>query len=1139
MLRIRPFLAAFSLFTTTCAAAVPLSGVVASFELGDSDLFGSREDGVVRITGEALAKELGLALGGVSMANVAVWSGPGDTLSRVSGKPAVPPSLRAIPIQRLDRNSDGIFDRDDEIRFWAHGPNFWKPDSSTELAWSYTIHPWAKTRRYLIRLDAPEGSPDLGKEHPGRDPVAFSSVSQPVRVGTPKSRLEQPDGENLNEKDMGIGWFWIDTRDSGNVLRLPGPEDSDLPGSRPDSVLVKFRKVASSVLSNPDWSGLNSVAIEGSAAWIRGAAADISQSVWKGGAPSGSRRFALTFKNRISLGIQDYIFAYKRDLSGADSVLFPAPSLGSVSISVKRASSTCWVLEDGVAVRGCSVVDGLLRDSARAPGTWYALFPSNTIGIRPRLSKWTEPSGSNVVRDWTASRKADVLVVAPRLLLGVAQEYAVHREAAFQVRPMKVAILPLEEVYDLWSGGMTDPVAIRDATAWARKNWGVSHLLLLGGGHGDPRGLGGESGPSLVPRWQFKQEDTDDFFGGALTGAGTKTDSGLATGRVPARTEAEARAWLDKLKVFEDPSKALFGPWRNRVLLTADDMEQAGAHDNMAHTMGMEDVGKIISGAKPWMRQDKVYLVSYPLNGIGQKPEAARDLQAILNQGVAAMNYLGHGGSTILADENLMNAADIERTLRNQKTPFLFFAGSCTVGRNDQPNTRSLSEVLVVSAGKGAFAALAATRPTYDSPNDAFTQELWRQLVDNTKGRTIGEALLAAKRLGGELNLNNARYNLLGDPATILLPGGILPSLDSIPDTLAALSKVGFAGKAGSAKAIEARLEVLPALDTVFYRWLDGNSNPRADSQVFFQSPQQILATLARTENGAYSVSPGLPARIPFGSKAIGAIYAWDSLTRRDGGLVTGNKLFWGTASTGGQDAEGPKISIRPCDSSWSAGVEYGKEARIPVPFCLTVGVQDSSGVSYEQGPDEGVVLSLPGIVDPWHPELRQGADYREASAMLVLDSTMLEPGKTAQFEVSARDLMGNLSRRRLTLVGEELSEVGLFEVFNSPNPVRRGGSTAFHFKLFAEPDTNGSVSSGSSAAIRIHSLSGKLVRILRTDVGATGGNRPQAVWDLRDSFGREVANGLYPYTVILRVPHPSGVGSIQREAKGVVAISR
>lgn len=1138
MFRIRPFLAVFSLLSTTCMAAVPLSGVVASFEMGDADVFDSREDGVVRITGEALAKELGLALGGVSMANVAVWSGPGDTLSRLAGTSPVPPALRAIPIQRIDRNDDGIFDKDDEIRFWAHGPNFWKPDSSTELGWSHTIHPWSRTRRYLIRLDAPEGSPELGKAQSGRDPVAFSRVLQPVRVGRPMSRLERPAGENLDEKDMGNGWFWINTGDSGSTLRLPGPTDSDLPGARSDTALVKFRKAPSSVLTSY-WDQLNSVGIEGGAAWTRMNTEDALQSIWKGLFPGRGSRFALSLGKATKLGIQDYILAYERDLSGADSALFPAPSLGAVSISVKNAVSDCWVLEDGVAVRACSVGGGVLRDSVRVPGTWFALFPSSTTGILPKLAKWTEPSGANVVRDWSSTRKTDVLVVAPRSLLAVAQDYAAHREAAFQVRPMKVAILPLEDLYDLWSGGMTDPVAIRDATAWAKRNWGASHLLLLGGGHGDPRELGGSSGANLLPRWQFDKEDSDDFFGGSLTGAGKEADSGLATGRVPARTEAEARAWLDKLKIFEDPSKALFGPWRNRVLLSADDMEQAKVYDNMAHTMGMEVIGKIISGAKPWMRQDKVYLVSYPLNGIGQKPEAARDLQAVLNQGVVAMNYLGHGGSTILADENLMNAADIERTLKNRNTPFLFYAGSCTVGRNDQPNTRSLAEQLVVAGGKGAFAALAATRPTYDTPNDKFSQELWRNLVDGASSRTIGEALLVAKGLPVDAPLNNARYNLLGDPATVLFPGGIMPSLDSIPDTLAALSKVRFAGKAGAAKSLEARLEVLPVLDTVYYRWVDGNSKARVDSQVFFQSPQQILVALARTENGAYSVSPGLPARIPFGSRAIAAVYAWDSATRRDGGLVTGNKVFWGTASTGMQDAEGPSISIRPCDSSWTAGVEYGKEARIPVPFCLTVSVQDSSGISYEQGPDEGVVLSLPGVVDPWHPELRQGADYRDASAMLVLDSTMLAPGKSVPLEVSARDLMGNLSRRRLTLVGQQPVEVGLFEVFNSPNPVRRGESTTFHFKMFAEPDTNGSVDSRASASIRIHTMSGKLVKVLRSQLGSKAANLPRAVWDLRDSFGREVANGLYPYTVVLRVPSSSGVGTVQREAKGVVAISR
>jgi hypothetical protein len=108
---------------------------------------------------------------------------------------------------------------------------------------------------------------------------------------------------------------------------------------------------------------------------------------------------------------------------------------------------------------------------------------------------------------------------------------------------------------------------------------------------------------------------------------------------------------------------------------------------------------------------------------------------------------------------------------------------------------------------------------------------------------------------------------------------------------------------------------------------------------------------------------------------------------------------------------------------------------------------------------------------------------------------------------------------------------------------VRDGGGTTFYFKLSAGSDTalgnSGAVDTRIQSSIRIHTVSGKLVKVLRTELSNPGRSYPRATWDLRDSFGRPVANGIYPYTVTLRIPDPTGTVTTDLVRRGIVAVAR
>jgi hypothetical protein len=309
-------------------------------------------------------------------------------------------------------------------------------------------------------------------------------------------------------------------------------------------------------------------------------------------------------------------------------------------------------------------------------------------------------------------------------------------------------------------------------------------------------------------------------------------------------------------------------------------------------------------------------------------------------------------------------------------------------------------------------------------------------------------------------------------------------------------------------------------------------------SSVTYEQPGSVLiSTQVKGSSGGYSAPLIMPARIPFGDTASVSVFGWNNASRSFGGTIRNGFLLSGTGTDSVRDVTGPEVFIRPCDSSWTAGQPLQTRASIPLPFCLQVDLQDSSGISSQEGPDEGVVFSVPGVLDPWHPELRQGDDFRQSSGLFVLSTDEFQTGKSYDFTVLARDLMGNTTRKQLNLKTVQEEAVSLYDVYNSPNPVR-GTSTSFYFKLTAKQDSNGVVPAKVRASIRITTMSGKLVRVLETELDGASNGRPTAVWNLQDEFRNPVANGTYPYVVKLRVPMDAG-GWKQIERRGAVVISR
>ncbi|HXP91785.1 MAG TPA: hypothetical protein VN931_12760, partial [Fibrobacteria bacterium] len=190
------------------AGPANLGGQMLAIQVGDTAPFSTREDGVVRLTGAQIYQVTGAGPGSVSWSNVALYGGTGDTVS--VSNPGTPPApgLRLLPLHRVDRNGDGVLDPNDEVWFWARGTSIWKADSTVPGGWTFSIHPYGETRRYFLRLDAPQGSPELGTPRVPSSPQPFSTVWQPVWAGSPNQLLDDLYQESSTDPSTGTGWFW-------------------------------------------------------------------------------------------------------------------------------------------------------------------------------------------------------------------------------------------------------------------------------------------------------------------------------------------------------------------------------------------------------------------------------------------------------------------------------------------------------------------------------------------------------------------------------------------------------------------------------------------------------------------------------------------------------------------------------------------------------------------------------------------------------------------------------------------------------------------------------------------------------------------------------------------------------------------
>ncbi len=751
----------------------------------------------------------------------------------------------------------------------------------------------------------------------------------------------------------------------------------------------------------------------------------------------------------------------------------------------------------------------VFADSLQGAARWAAV----SEGGAKRLS------GDRIERKTASSlhtSEADYVIITHPLFLDAIEPLAAHREA----QGYRVRVADVTDLYDEFSGGIKDPVAIRRYLQWGFEHWTTKPLfaLLVGDASEDHRGAYAESSPDWVPSignyYQGELAAMDNWF--ARFDEDALLD--LSIGRLPAGTESELEIMIDKILAYERFSPG--DDWRGRVLLLSDDL-CSGSTPYHCERMSEEifedttreaaDIARASAGAP--LDVIEMHLSEYTGyttgdgyhdhclgGGVLDPVKCVRDsvyrnvtpaLFRALNDGVLLFSFLGHGNRKMLFDEQVVAdsivfdgqwRADVITRSANAGQPYIAHGFGCHFGDfNEVKESASavqdcLLEKMLLLPDKGAVAALGSTGFETLPASSAYEEYLYRTLfeapptiVDDAGGswarwllgevQAVSIALLAASPQGGS---HLWRYSLFGDPALVIdaLPPSMSGTVDGVPVTGGQI----IAGGDSSTVRVRVRVGDETAIDstTISVEILEGD---------------------VRTP-----LTPGEDFRVV-----------------RDGAVADGRVLFVEYTHEvrmgdydllfAAQDGNGRSVSfqlgVRFEFQAWFDGrvafggsrVAPGAAGVVEVAFSRIVSEEDLAVQA--RGREGNVPLPMVGE--------KLDADGREWRLSFSLES--VAPGRY-DLHLTAD------SMERVLMSFEIARRLRVESAMAYPNPF--SDETSLWFVL----------SKTAAVRIRIFTVAGRRVRVLKTE-GLVDYN--DVAWDGRDEDGERVANGTYLFQITAR----------------------
>jgi hypothetical protein len=749
---------------------------------------------------------------------------------------------------------------------------------------------------------------------------------------------------------------------------------------------------------------------------------------------------------------------------------------------------------------------------------------------------------------------ADYLIVSHVDFLSQANRLAdLHR-----ANGLSVHVVEVEQVYNEFSGGVKDLVAIRwfvkmfyDRAAGDILKMPKS-LLLFGDGSYDERNIKGDN-QAKIPTYRSNSEynsnlnltgpyTSDDFYG-ILDDNESFTYIDLidiGVGRFCVNTLEEATNSVNKVEHYmkngsnyystqtcdNEESSSTFGDWKTKTVLIADDQ------NNNQFVSDCESVANTVYNSHNEMNVIKIYLDAYQqmVTSGGQRyPSVERAINEYISKGALVFNYIGHGGETGLAAERIIDLNMINNWKNINRLP-VFVSATCEFSRYDDPDRVSAGEQMFLNKNGGAIALLTTTRPVFVSTNTIINNNLYTVIFDEVNGEalTLGEIMRQTKNLTASSSPSSSMriFTLLGDPALKLTkpkPNIVLDSLNgtsvlSAIDTLKALSKIKISGH------IEDYLgntlnnyngvltpNVLDKAKTYSTLGQDSDSYP----QEFTMQNNTLYRGKITIKNGYFSFEFIVPKDINY-AYGKGKLSFYANNGNEDHMGADTSFIVGGVDPNGINDNIPPTIDIYLNDENFANG---GLTDRNPL---LIAKITDENGINTSGngiGHDITVILDE-NTADPIILNNFYEADLDTyKSGQIKYQFYDLEEGPH-KLTLKVWDVNNNSAEETVEFVVSKTEDLTISHLLNYPNPFTT------HTEFFFE---HNQLHNLTEVRVDIFTISGKLVKTIFADVNSCAYRSEGIPWNGLDEYGDKLARGVYIYRLTVKNSSGQKVDKIEK----------
>ena len=1080
------------------------------------------KSGVIKIT-KSFLQSLGLDTNG-DPRKIKIYGNGGRMLPLLNSVD-YPMDLAENAIQFVGE-SDGVFDSQDYILFYAEGMDKWNNDYRSNL------NIYADKSYYYVTAQG-----DVGKR--------IIDINQPT--GTTTTTINTFDDIQFHEIDEinieKLGRIWFGENFSVNnvqdfVFKFP-----NIVSSSPINVETHVAAVTST--TNTFKIEANTQLV-GNIAIVPSTNADIAVFERTFASPVNVTSEDVTVKVTYdnggvpnSRGYLDYInIKAKRNLQGYGKQ-FPfkfdqASSLigiGEYQLSNASTISQVWDITD---IYNVSKVENAGQSTFSFKSTLGEIRKYISVDTGDYFSplKDSKSKVDNQNLKGTIFNNAqgqfqdiDYLIITPKFLNAQAEKLAAfHRSYS----NLNVKVVNLETIYPEFSSGKQDIGAIRNFVKYVYFNASspdkrVKYLNLFGDASYDFKDRIANN-TNIVPIYQALNSYTesqasfasDDYFGMVDDDEGYLDNNlggiDIAVGRMIVSSTQQADEMVNKVIEYHDLKS--YGSWRNNYVAIADDTDKPS---DITLQYKQNNLTDVLVAQKPFINFKKILLDSYEQEtsaGGKRYPKAREEIFSAFEKGAIVFNYLGHGGEDGLSGERIWEKSDGQNLSNRYKYP-LFITITCDFSRFDNPYRPTAGEYTYWNPRGGAISMITTIRSIDQGNAEVFNDTLAIHLFSygSNEYTTIAEALRIAKNSTPTTASNVVFY--LGDPALMLAipkPKVVLTKVNDMPitgpiDDFQSLAFVKLTGEVldennNSLPTYNGELSVNIFDKNVIRTTLNNDNNSPPMS--FTNLGETIFRGNASVTNGHFEFGFVVPRdiRIPVGNGRISFYSKRNQILLDKYGQNTDIKIG-GINTSAVADITGPTVKLYMNDETFVNGGITNES-----PFFLAL-LEDEHGINTASGIGHDIVGILDG--DETKPYIMN--DYYQTELDNYTKGRVYFPFRNLAVGLhtitfKAWDVYNNpiTAEIQFVVVGDQ--SITLSHVLNYPNPFVSYTEFWFSHNRPFEP---------LDVQVQVMTITGKIVWTKNQTVTTDGFLSREITWDGKDDFGDRIGKGVYVYKLTVK----------------------